>query len=74
MWSVPGSIGLREGGADQRWSLDLPSERPRRRPLRGDSTLRKCKFLAKQYKYPSQSAFTISSPYGLLHATKMHAG
>lgn len=72
MRGVPGSKGVRGRGADQRRSLNLHSERQRRRSLRAESTLRKCKFLAKQYKYPSQSAFTISSPYGLLCATKMH--
>lgn len=43
-------------------SLDFRVLGRRKHFLRVNSTIRKCKFLAKQYKHPTQSVFTIGSP------------
>lgn len=72
MSGVQGSICVRETGVNKIMSSDFRVLGKRKQSLRADSTLRKCKFLAKQCKQPSQSAFTLGSPHGLLRVTKMN--
>lgn len=67
MSRVQGSTGVEETGGNQTMYLDFRVLGKRKQSRSANSTIRKCKFLEKQYKHPSQNAFTIGRPYGLLH-------
>lgn len=62
MSGLQGRVGIWGTRVNRKLSLDFRVLGRRKHSLRVDSTVRKCKFLAKQYKHPSQIAFTIGSP------------